>query len=286
LTLLTACGFAGSPLCSPLDAAAQQGAVPDGGLRVGLEQGGLTYQSIERSSSGGVTNQETGHLPLIAATLGWQSAQGWALQGRYSRAKNDVAYQGYTQIGIPLNTITQLAVHQTDARLSYAWPVSSTLSWHPSMGLSHVRVDRSIQPALGSLPLQEVLDSTRLIAGLSLQHRWSGPEAVGTLRPVQLLAGVEVLSAVRNRLKVNSFGQFDPITLTPARQTDWRWHAKAQWSLTPRATVSLGVEHERLQPGSSSVEAWRRNGVAVTGVRYPGSQQTLQAWTLGVVWQF
>lgn len=256
------------------------------GFSLGVARGEMAYQSVERSTAGGVINQEQGYLPLIVTTVGWQSVEGWSLHGRYSRAKGDVAYQGYTQIGIPLSTQTQLAVHQTELQWRDRWPVSGSLSWQPNVGVSHVRVDRNIQPALGSLPLQEVLDSTRLAAGMSLHQRWSRPEVVGSMRPMQWSVGVDVLTAVRNRLAVNSFGQFDPITLAPARQTDWRWHAHAQWALSEHAMFSMGVVQERLQPGGSAVEVWRRDGVPVAGVRYPGSQQHLRQWTVGLDWRF
>lgn len=256
-----------------------------GGIRVGLERTGLDYRATERSSAGGVINEERGYLPGFAATVQGQH-RGWLLQGRYGRSKNDVQYQGYTQIGIPLSTRTQLAVHQTELRASHPWPLVGELNGVGTLGIDHLRMDRNILPALGSLPLQEVLDSTRLLLGVGVQHALpSLPWGDGGM-PGQFSAGVEILPAVRNRIAVNSLGLYDPITLAPARQTDWRWHAKAEWRLMSQVRLSLGVAQERFQPGGSAVDIWRQNGVAVAGVRYPGSVQSMRRWTLGLDWSF
>lgn len=278
--------------CAEAQTAATVDAPPrtETGLSLALSRGSMRYQSIERSATGFITNQENGKLPTLAATLRWQDAPTtaghWFAQARYGMARNEIDYQGYTQFGFPLQTATQLDVRQLNLHGGYDARLGGNTSAQLRLGLDRLYIDRLIQPALGSLPLQEVMTSDRVALGVGLRHTWPDLTVGGRTRPLSLQANIEALRGLRQTLDVNTFGVYDNVRLQPARSTDWRWHVGAQWQVWPQVELGLGYAQERFGPGVSAIEVWRRNGTPVVGVRYPGSQQQLQTVDLSLRYRF
>ena len=254
-------------------------------LSVGVALGSTRYQSTERTASGVVSNQETGSLPRFTATARWQQ-DAWFVDGNFSLARHDIAYEGYTQFGVPLSTTTALALNQGGLVAGYRWRTAGDSQWRLSTGLERLQVRRNILPSMGSLPLREVLTSTRLVAGGVWQHDWPRLILAGRVMPLNLSASVDMLYALRNRLDVDSLGLYDPITLQPGRSLDWRLGLKSELTVARGVTASAGWVWERFNPGESSTEVWRQGGVPAVGVRYPGSQQRFQTFMFGLGWMF
>ena len=257
-------------------AAADVAISPD--FTLGLALGQTQYRATERNALGNVTNQESGSLPRAMVTGRWQHGE-WFAEAALSVARHDVAYQGFTQIGIPLTTTTALAMTQSGLQGGRRWRSSSSAQWQVSSGLERLQIQRHILPGLGSSPLREVLTTTRAMASVAVQQDLP---ATWVSAPVALSVGLDVMPALRSRLDVDSFGVFDPITLQPARSTDWRVKLKTELALSRQASLWLGYMHESLQPGGSSLEVWTRGGVPTAGVRYPGSQQSLRTLSMGL----
>lgn len=247
--------------------------------------GRTRYMSVERTSTGSITNQENGSLPNVSLTGRWQGT-GWFGEFQMGLARDDIAYQGYSQLGIPLNTTTALTMTQGGGVMGHRWHGTNGMSWRISAGAERLQVRRSILPSLGSLPLREILTSTRVVAGVTWQQEWPHMALGQIALPLSLSAGVDVLRAVRSRIDVDSLGLYDPITLQPAQTTDWRLALKTKVVLLPGVVASVAWTQERFTPGGSVTEVWRRGGVAAAGVRYPGSQQRLQTLAMGVSLSF
>lgn len=247
------------------------------GFTLGLALGQAQYRATERNVLGNVTNQESGSLPHAMVTGRWQQGE-WFAEAALSVARHDVAYQGFTQIGIPLATTTALAIAQSGLQGGRRWRSTGSTQWQVSGGLERLQIQRHILPALGSSPLREVLTTTRAVASVAVEQDLLA--ALGA--PIVLSAGLDVMPTVRSRLDVDSFGVFDPITLQPAHSTDWRVKLKTALAMSRQATLWLGYTHESLQPGGSSLEVWTRGGVPTAGVRYPGSQQSLRTLSMGL----
>jgi hypothetical protein len=249
--------------------------------------GKTRYQSTERSSSGAISNQETGELPQAKLALTWQGGgqrdgQGgtWFGQGYYALARHDVAYQGYTQIGIPLATTTELAIHQAGAHAGYRWQWGDSTQGTALAGLERMQVRRNILPGVWSLPLNEIITSTRAVLGTQVRHRLGILPVVAW--PVTLSGGAEALQALHTTIDVNTQGLYDPITLSPAKKLDWRWQLRAEVNPSRAVALWAGVAQERFTPGDTPVAVWLRNGTPAAGVRYPGSEQRLQTLSLGL----
>ncbi|MEY2952443.1 MAG: hypothetical protein RLZZ401_530 [Pseudomonadota bacterium] len=243
------------------------------------ELGKFRYRASETSTAGHTLNREAGSLPLLRLTGRWQN-QAWFADVSHGVARGEVVYEGITQIGIPLTTTSRLALSQSRARVGYLWQVSEGLEWQWSGGVERLQVDRNILPALLSLPLREVLTVSRAVVGVDGRYQ------PATLPRLSVSGGVALLPGLGSRLAVDSFGLYDPISLTPARHTDWRLHMTTAWQLAPNQSLTLTLQREDLRPGSSTTEIWTRNGTPAAGVRYPGSAQSLTSLSMGLAWAF
>jgi hypothetical protein len=252
-------------------------------------RGTTQYRSTERNAVGTVTNEETGRLPQLALSGRWQQGA-WFADTSASIARNDVTYQGFTQIGLPLRTRTALAIAQGGVHAGHRWvsaaQTHSQTSWQWSGGMERLHIDRNILPGLGSLPLREVLTTTRAVAGVAVAHRGSPQWVAGQSLTPSAKLGLDVLRGVQTHLDVDSFGLYDPITLHPANSTDWRVKLQAMLAVGPHLQFSLGLEHLSFRPGDSSLEVWNKAGVPAARVRYPGSRQSMQTLGAGVQWTF
>lgn len=238
---------------------------PDNRTQISIALGTLKYDAKERSTSGAVINHESGSLPFVQLGARHAFTPAYFVDASWRYAGNTINYAGFTQLGIPLNTQTKLAWHQMSLSAGYRYAFSEAHSLEATLGLGQRGLDRAIQASLGSLPLREVLSTTQLQLGAKWQHRLSAHS--------QWHAGIELYQALRQSLAVDSYGLYDPITLRPAKQLDTRLHAGASYAFSPQWRIAANVGLDRIKPGASSTEIWRKNGVPAAGVRYPGSTQ-------------
>lgn len=270
--------FFDSLLLAPL-MGASCAAQADVSLRTELGTG--HYHAVERSPAGAVINTESGSLPLLTVGARWRQAP-WFAEMEATSGANTIAYDGFTQLGLPLQTQTRLHLGQWAAWAGYALADTAAGQFSVVAGLAQQRLDRDILPGLGSLPLRETLDTTRLVAGV----RWRSPSLQAFGRPVALNAAFDALPALRSRLAVDSYGLYDPVTLAPGRGIDWHLQLRGDIQVTPQASLWLGLGYQSFKPGASATAIWTRNGVPAVTVRYPGSKQVLRTVTVGAEWRF
>jgi hypothetical protein len=245
------------------------------------EKGELQYHMKEVNSAGGLLNREDGTLPVLRIGLEAEKEKK-AIAFEYWQSEGLVPYFGMTQVGFPLFTFTRLDIRgiQLRAQKSFNW--NATSSYAMSLGISNTQVDRSILPSFGSLPLREKLDSTQAVIGTSAQLRLF--EVMQ--RPLSLSAEVNLLPTLRNRLSVDSFGLYDPITLKPARNVDWNAKVKLGYQPSQWIGIWLTLQRQSLTPGSTDYQIWTKNGVPSALVRYPSSQQFLNQMMMGCSFHF
>lgn len=241
----------------------------------------MAYHSVEMGQAGQQLNQEDGVLPT--RRLGSRWAYGpWQVALSVWQGGQDIAYAGFSQIGFPLQLQTRLMAQGAQWRAGYAWPWVGDSVALLSVGVDQLQIDRNMRPSPFSAPLRERLDSTRALLGASVVMEWTALAEW----PLQISAGVDVLRSVRQRLAVDSFGLYDPITLSPANSTGWR--AALRMAVVPSAAskVWLSVERENFNPGSTPYRAWTPGDGPATLVRYPGSRQSMHSMSIGASWQF
>jgi hypothetical protein len=236
---------------------------------VSAATGGMQYHARETNAKGFVTNQENGRLPSHELTLRWTPSP-WYAQLYLQRAASGVLYQGYTQIGLPLTTTTELALAQWQLQAGWQWLGPYEQQIRLGTGLSQSTIDRNILPSLGSLPLRETLRTRQWLIAADWQKTWSGAWP----KPVSLSVGGQLLPTLKQTLDVDSYGIYDSIRLSNARGADWMLGAKGKLAITPQAQLTLQWNYRSIQPRSSSLEVWRKNSVPAATVRYPGSRQS------------
>lgn len=252
-----------------------------GAWAVGVDVETLRYQSTEYSAAGVRLNSESGRLPSVRLSGRWSFGD-WFAEAGATVARNDVAYDGFTQLGLPLQTTTQLQLSQWGARAGRIWQVRDDARLSLSGGLEQLHLDRNILAGVGSLPLQETLNTTHAVVGMQWAQRLG--EISDTAATVTV--ALDWMPALKTRIAVNSFGLFDPITLKPGLSQDLRLSLRLDKPLTQRLGGWIGARHQRYRPGETGTEVWTKNGVAAATVRYPGSEQSLTWLGAGLNWSF
>jgi len=241
------------------------------------EKGQLEYHMKETASSGALLNREDGNLPILRVGVSATQDEKFVELSAW-QSEHLIPYLGFTQVGQPLITLTQLNIQSWQLRAGKTWGWYETSSLALFLGLENIQVDRNILPSLGSLPLREILDSTHAVIGARAQV----PLLNMAQRPLVLSVEANLLPMLRNRLTVNSFGLYDVITIEPGQNIDWRTQLKLNYNPIASLRVWVSLQHQTLTPGSTPFQSWNQNGVPATQVRYPGSQQTLQCIMAGI----
>jgi hypothetical protein len=263
---LLACGCA-----LHLDAAAQQFAL--GAIR-------QDYRSIERYPSGAVSNEERG-------TLNGARIEGSVPTGPLSlaldvmQARGTVNYDGRTQLGLPLQTSTDLQ-HRAASLL-----VLGRLSDYLELGggIGTREIDRRIRPTApsalhpsGTQGLNERLRATEW--RLAARAFW--PTAFGSRFSIE----GDWLRSVDGRLRADFLGTFDTAQLS---LPDWSaWSAKLAWSHRVGAW-QFRIHHEWLHfevPAAGPQPLTAGGGDAGASFSYPGSDQRIRAIALQVGYAF
>lgn len=248
---------------------------------VSVEVGRMAYHALETGVAGKLLNQEDGVLPTRRLGSRWEHGA-WHMDLSVWQAGQEIAYSGFSQVGFPLQLQTQLNAQGMQWRAGYAWPWVGDSAALLSVGVDQLQIDRNLRPSPLSSALREKMDSTRALLGAGVVKEWTALPGW----PLQVSVGVDVLRSLRQRLAVDSFGLYEPITLSPANSTDWRTTLRMALAPSASSKVWLTVEREGFNPGSTPYQAWTPSDVPATLVRYPGSRQSLQSLSIGASWQF
>lgn len=229
------------------------------------------YDSRETTPGGFTLNREQGRLDGIAMELASTGRVGhWTL--RVAQEQGELSYDGFSQLGIPILTTTELRAR------------SLVLGWQPAQlhagattitggfEFAHQRIDREIQPGPLSQALTEILDATwvrgTVGAGWPFHANWS------------LQARAALAWSVARRLEVNTFGTYDRFTLTPRPRLSYRIGVGVEWRASAQLRAGLWAGREEWRFGRSAVRDVRRDAVVVGSAEYPGSRQILDGLTL------
>lgn len=241
-------------------------ALPLGAAGFTLEAGPAAgrYDSVERLGGMAVLNRETGSLRgavLAARAEGGPLAFGL----RVERLAGTVAYEGRTQIGLPLSTETRLVRRSAEITLAPAdpWPLFG-LQWRPALGWQGLRVHRAIQPSAVSTALTETL--RRHALGLSMQ-------AAATAGRLAWTAEAGGAWPVSQRLAVDSFGVLDRFALQPEGGDRLTLRLAVAWALGGGWRLQAEGGRERDRVGASPAALVTRGGVPAAISLYPGSRQ-------------
>ncbi|MEQ1533264.1 MAG: hypothetical protein HOO97_07060 [Sideroxydans sp.] len=248
-------------------------------LKVG--KGELAYQMQERGATGALLNSEEGSLPVLRMNA-TATREDWMLEAACWRSEGLIPYVGMTQIGFPVLTFTQLKILNAQLALSKVVIRNEHFTYALIGGFGHTQVSRNIFPSANSLPLHETLDITQARIGSTVQL----PILNVAQSPLIFSIEATALPAVRNRLEVNTFGLYDPITLKPGLKIDWSVKATLDFQPSSVLNVWAYAERQSLTPSSTPYQIWTQGGVAVTAVRYPGSKQFMNHVVMGIGVQF
>lgn len=245
------------------------------------EFGRMAYHAVERGQAGQKLNQEDGTLPTRRLGARWVYGP-WLAALSVWQGGQDIAYTGISQTGFPLQLQTRLQAQGIQWRAGYAWPWVGDSMVLASVGVDQLQMDRNMQPTPFSSPLRERLDSTRALLGGQIVKEW----AALAEWPLQVAVGVDALRSVRQRLAVDSFGRYEPISLSPTNSTGWRSAVRVSLAPSAASAVWLALERESFNPGATPYQSWTATDAPATQVRYPGSRQSLHSLSMGASWQF
>lgn len=240
----------------------------------GLEATWRDYDARETAPGGFVLNQESGKLPGFAVTLATRGNLS-QLALRAAHEEDDIRYVGVTQLGVPVQTTTNL----TNQNIALRWTAPRGLKLgrvevRPHAEIARQRMRRAIRATALALPLTEILKATSLQAGLEvglpLREDWELKIDMHLARPLQ------------QELLVDTFGFYDKFSLRPHHATSGALAAGVEWQMAAKWRGGLWVSHERLRFGSSGARDVSRDGEVVGSSNYPGSHHEFTGLALRV----
>lgn len=260
------------------------GAVPAAqALETGFAAGAVQLQADEQLQ-GAAFNAERGTVDAAAAWVCHEHGP-LGLRLRAEGERGSVAYDGRTQLGLPLQTRTQWR-REALAFDAHVWSrlpgLSDTLRLGAALQLRSWRSRRAIQPTFFT---SELIESFAVAdAGLGPALRWAWGD--GDRARWQLDARWLAVRPYRQVLRVQAPGVFDPVVLAPARRTGSQAELALAWRPAPGRLGGWQVQavwaHERFQAGPSDLALVQRGPVPVGLVIYPGGTLSRTGLVLGV----
>lgn len=235
-----------------------------------LEASHPRYRATEyRPGTPLVLNREEGHLHTLALRAG-QCAGSWCVSGALSHGSGQLDYQGYTQIGLPLSTRTDLRITELSVQGGPhgAWPALA-LGWRVDAGWQHRRIHRAIQATPFSAPLTETLSADDAVNTLTLH--WPADVTAWHLETQARQSW-----PLQQRLRVDSHGRYDPFVLRPAARSHSQIGVAVRSASHGPWQFGAGWRHQQLHFGASDARTLTRNGQLAGVASYPGSTQTWQ----------
>ncbi|HTY03884.1 MAG TPA: hypothetical protein VMC81_09155 [Rhodocyclaceae bacterium] len=236
------------------------------------------YVATERApGSSWVLNQDSGQLRgfAVEATTKFDALDAGL---RLERLRGDLDYDGFTQWYVPLQTTTELQVTRWRLKFGYDMPLAAeTFRVRIGLAIGQQEIYRDIQAAPLTGPLTETMTSRGIGAELGL--RWAPVAAQGAWT---ICADVGTERPWRQALDVDTHGAYDRFTLKPAAK-DWR-SAGLGIRIQPGARwqIELGRTWQRFQFGTAPATLVTRNGQLAAIGSYPGSDQSIDAWSLAI----
>jgi hypothetical protein len=226
------------------------------------------YRAAE-TSSGSTLDREQGNLQgaqlEFKGEAGWVS--GWA---EVESMAGKPAYQGQTQIGIPLSTQTRLSL--TDIRFAAgpaAFRLSSSDRVWLQVGMQQVRIGRNILATPLSSELEETLRSRSWLVRSEWQHAFADHPAL------RMEGSAHFGSPQIQSIQVNTFGVFDPLVLHPASGHEWAADAGCSYEFPAAWRLRLSASFTQMRFGRSGAQLATSGGVPVAVAAYPGSTQSV-----------
>jgi hypothetical protein len=249
-----------------------------------------TTVAVERSAyeareqlpgSSFVFNRELGYLSggALKASVRFGD-RAWEASVR--ALSGDLAYRGFSQFGLPIETRTDLSL----ARFELAVEVPGALAIgrgeaRGALALARQSIDRRIRPSATSGELTELLETSEV----GVRARLGMPLLLGG-RPAAAALRVEAWRPWRQRLGVDSAGVLDMFQLEPSPRNSLRLEAAIAVSMTDSSALGATVGASWLRFGKSDAApvstAGRPAGVAI----YPGSRQRLRTIEVHWTWSF
>jgi hypothetical protein len=252
----------------------------DGGAEwaVGAAAVHSRYLAVERLDDGSTADTESG--PLTGARLtAWRDVGGWHIGVAADHLDGRIAYRGRSQIGFPIRTHSRIAIDEVGLDASRSLALTDAVTATAAAAAGQRRIDRRIAPSLLSTPLTEVL--TWRFVQIGGHARWAMTERWTAA------VGIRIEQGLSARLDVDFHGAADPVSLAPTwGHPGHRLNLEVGRTVTDDLTLALTASHARQAYGASSWQDYRRGGVAVSRVRYPGSVQRLDDLGLAVTWRW
>lgn len=255
---------------------AMQEAMPSTATGILLDVQALYGTYLARERIGGVVlNEDSGDLSggALALTATWEPMT-WRLSAR--SLQGGIAYRGFTQLGLPLQTQTDLRWLHLHGWVGSTHRMQTTVgSFGIAAGAGQLMVKRAIRATARSLPVTETLRLQLVSAG----GDWRLPLSRGGLLHGQL----RWHHAFARSLAVDTGTVLDPYDLEP-RNGNWASiGAGLQWPLAAGVNLTVSLEHDALRVAAAPARVVYRQGQLAGFSSYPGSRQRLQTIGIGLL---
>lgn len=229
------------------------------------------YESTEYRF-GSVFNRESGIISGPEFQFEYRQ-KAWRIGASIRDLSGLIEYDGQNQIGIPIQSQTDLEYSQHDLSAIYQFQTAVPVE----LGVVYRtrKIDRNIRPTFITQGLHETLRQTEW--GPDLGIFWQAS------RRFNISANVKALITTESTLTVDFLGTYDSGVLRMPNNWDHEIEVSADYLINENATIKATLIHQQFDPTSSDSAPLTQNGAVVGSYNYPGSRQEIWFYGIGLL---
>lgn len=253
-------------------------AQPENGWEMTMVGKALNFDYQEFDDTGKLLDKEFGVIPGVGISLS-HTQERWLLAGDFSYHMGDVTYDGQTNDGIQLSTITNQRIADISFRAESWQKRSFGRDYALYLGAGYHLWERDIQATISP--------SGTPISGLFETYEWwygfLGAKAVlHTNELVSWLLDVRITRPINPSITVNFNGQHDNIKLSLGERWAKRLSLPFRYASSPSTHITAEPYMETRELGRSATTPLTNGGVTTGTVYEPRSESRNFGLMIGI----
>jgi hypothetical protein len=247
---------------------------------LGLVIGGssLNFDYREFTEQGRLLDRESGHIPGVMFEVS-RSQSRWELAGKLSYHEGGTTYDGQTNGGVPVTTVTKQRLVDVELRAEYGVADAEVTDARLYAGAAHHAWRRDIQSARTALGMP--------VSGLLETYRWwqvffGAKKSLVESGRLGWSVDARIARCIAPTIMVDFAGQNDNVRLALGERWGARLALPVHYSMSKSTLLFVEPSLERSALGRSAVVPLTRSGVVIGAVQEPDSSSNSFGLVVGV----